>query len=130
LAERGAQRFGITREDADEFSLRSHQKAISAIQGSRFADELVPVSVSFTTPNGSKPKRQEIVFKVDEGPRADNSMEALGALRAVFHAKGTVLVGNRCDVGRARAGARHQASGPLRSLPDHTASIADVFSPL
>src|SRR5580765_3139753 len=67
-AERVAQRFGITREDADEFSLHSHQKAISAIQAGRFADEIVPVPVSFTTPNGSKPKRQEIIFKVDEGP--------------------------------------------------------------
>ena len=75
-AERLAQRFGITREAADEFSLRSHQKALAAIQAGKFDDEVVPVPVSFSTPNGSKPKRQEIVFKVDEGPRADTSLEA------------------------------------------------------
>src|SRR5277367_2030843 len=70
-AERLAERFGITREQADEFSLRSHQKALAAIQAGKFDEETVPVPVSFTTPNGSKPKRQEIIFKVDEGPRAD-----------------------------------------------------------
>jgi len=56
-AERVAQRIGITREAADEFSLRSHQKALAAIQAGKFADEVVPVPVSFSTPNGSKPKR-------------------------------------------------------------------------
>src|SRR6201991_3298828 len=53
-AERLAKRFGVTREQADEFSLRSHQNAIAAIQAGKFDDEIVPVSVSFTTPNGSK----------------------------------------------------------------------------
>ncbi|HEY3616446.1 MAG TPA: beta-ketoacyl synthase N-terminal-like domain-containing protein, partial [Candidatus Sulfotelmatobacter sp.] len=73
-AERVAQREGITRQAADEFSLRSHQKAIAAIQAGKFDDEVVPVPVSFSTPNGSKPKRQEIAFKVDEGPRGDTSL--------------------------------------------------------
>jgi acetyl-CoA acyltransferase len=54
----------------------------------------VPVPVSFTTPNGSKPKRMEIVFKVDEGPRADSTIEALAALKPAFHAKGSVTAGN------------------------------------
>jgi len=89
-AERLAQRFGISREAADEFSLRSHQKALAAIAAGKFADETVPVPVSFTTPNGSKPKRQEIVFKTDEGPRADTSVEALAALKPAFHMKGSV----------------------------------------
>ena len=93
-AERLALRFGISREAADEFSLRSHQKAIAAIQAGKFADETVPVPVSFTTPNGSKPKRQEMVFKVDEGPRADTSLQALAALKPAFHAKGKVTAGN------------------------------------
>src|SRR6202045_4089453 len=69
-AERVGRRFGVTRQAADEFSLRSHQKALAAIQAGKFDDEVVPVPVSFSTPNGSKPKRHEIVFKVDEGPRA------------------------------------------------------------
>src|SRR5213082_732734 len=66
-AERLAQRFGITRQQADEFSLASHKKALAAIEAGKFADETVPVPVSFTTPNGSKPKRTEITFKTDEG---------------------------------------------------------------
>src|SRR5215470_16966129 len=86
-AERLAQRFGITREAADEFSLRSHQTALAAIQAGNFNDEVVPVPVSFTTPNGSKPQKQEITFKVDEGPRADTSLEALLLLKPAFHAK-------------------------------------------
>jgi acetyl-CoA acyltransferase len=93
-AERLAQRFGITREQADEFSLQSHKKAIAAIAAGKFSDELVPVSVSFTTPNGSKPKRIEMEFRIDDGPRADTSMEALAGLKPAFHAKGTVTAGN------------------------------------
>ncbi len=93
-AERLAQRFGITREMSDEFSLRSHQKALAAIQAGKFEDETVPVPVSFSTPNGSKPKRQEIVFRTDEGPRGDTSLEALLSLKPAFHAKGTVTAGN------------------------------------
>jgi acetyl-CoA acyltransferase len=93
-AERLAHRFGITREQADEFSLRSHQNALAAIQAGKFDDETVAVPVSFTTPNGSKPKRVDITFKVDEGPRADTTMEALSALKPAFHAKGTVTAGN------------------------------------
>ena len=105
-AERLAQRFGITREQADEFSLKSHQKALAAIQSGKFEDETVSVPVSFTTPNGSKPKKQEIVFKVDEGPRADTSMEALAALKPAFHASGTVTAGNSSQMsdGAAAAG--------------------------
>src|SRR5256886_4681496 len=93
-AERLAKRFGISREQADEFSLQSHKKALAAIQAGKFDDEIVPVPVSFTTPNGSKPKRIDITFKVDEGPRAETSMEALAALKPAFHAKGTVTAGN------------------------------------
>jgi len=93
-AERLAHRFAITRQQCDEFSLHSHQKALAAIQTGKFEDECVPVSVTFTTPNGSKPKKQEVAFKVDEGPRADTSLEALGALKAAFHVKGVTTAGN------------------------------------
>src|SRR5262249_45232513 len=67
-AERLAQRFRIAREQADEFSLRSHQKALAAIQAEKFEAETVAVPVTFSSPNGSKPKKQEIIFKIDEGP--------------------------------------------------------------
>ena len=104
-AERVAQRYGITREAADEFALRSHQKALAAIQAGKFEDETVPVPVTFTVPNGSKPKRQEIIFNTDEGPRADTSLEALLALRPAFHVKGTVTAGNSSQVSDGAAAA-------------------------
>jgi len=104
-AERLANRFGITREAADEFSLLSHHKALAAVQAGKFEDETVPVTVSFSTPNGSKPKREEIVFKVDEGPRADTSLEALSSLKPAFHAKGTVTAGNSSQMSDGAAAA-------------------------
>src|SRR5581483_1798466 len=104
-AERLATRFGFTREAADEFSLRSHQKAIAAIKAGKFDDETVAVPVSFTTPNGSKPKRQELIFKVDEGPRADTSLEALASLKPAFHVKGTVTAGNSSQMSDGAAAA-------------------------
>ena len=104
-AERVGHRFGITREASDEFSLHSHQKALAAIHTHKFADETVPVPVSFTTPNGKKPHRHEIAFKVDEGPRADTTMEALGALKAAFHVKGMVTAGNSSQMSDGAAAA-------------------------
>lgn len=104
-AERLAVRFGITREMADEFSYQSHQKALAAIAAGKFDDEIVPVPVSFTTPNGAKPKRINIEFKIDEGPRADTTREALAGLKAAFHAKGTVTAGNSSQMSDGAAAA-------------------------
>ncbi|HYL13859.1 MAG TPA: acetyl-CoA C-acyltransferase [Terriglobales bacterium] len=104
-AERLAKRYGITRQECDQFSLRSHQKALAAIQACKFADETVPVPVSFTTPNGSKPKRQDITFKVDEGPRADTSLEALLSLKPAFHVKGITTAGNSSQMSDGAAAA-------------------------
>jgi len=104
-AERLAQRYGITREMADEFSLNSHQKALAAIKEGKFADETVPVQVIFTTPNGTKPKQQTIEFKIDEGPREDTTAEALAGLRPAFHAKGTVTAGNSSQMSDGAAAA-------------------------
>jgi acetyl-CoA acyltransferase len=104
-AERLARRFGISREEADEFSFKSHQKAIKAIAEGKFEDETVPVPVSFTTPNGNKPKRIDIQFKVDEGPRADTSLEALAGLKPAFHAQGTITAGNSSQMSDGAAAA-------------------------
>jgi acetyl-CoA acyltransferase len=104
-AERVATRFGITREQCDDFSLRSHQKALAAIAAGKFDDETVAVPVSFTTPNGSKPKKQEVSFKVDEGPRADTSIEALSALKPAFHVKGVTTAGNSSQMSDGAAAA-------------------------
>jgi acetyl-CoA acyltransferase len=115
-AERLAQRFHITREQADEFSLHSHRKATAAIQAGKFDDEIVPVPVSFTTPNGSKPKRQEIIFKTDEGPRADTSLEALLSLKPAFHVKGTVTAGNSSQMSDGAAAAVVMSADRAREL--------------
>jgi acetyl-CoA acyltransferase len=133
-AERVAQRLGITRQAADEFSLRSHRNALAAIQAGKFEDETVAVPVSFTTPNGSRPKRQEIVFKVDEGPRADTSIEALQALKPVFHAKGTVTAGNSSQTSDGAAAAvvmsaeRAQALG-IRPLVRYVSFATAGYKP-
>jgi len=114
--ERLAKRFGITREQADEFSLRSHKNAIAAIQAGKFDDETVPVPVSFTTPNGAKPKRMEITFKVDEGPRAETSMEVLASLKPAFHARGTVTAGNSSQMSDGAAAAVVMSAERARAL--------------
>jgi acetyl-CoA acyltransferase len=115
-AERIAKQFGITREQADEFSLRSHQKALAAIQAGRFDDEIVPVPVSFTTPNGSKPKRIEIIFKTDEGPRADTTLEALASLKPAFHAHGIGTAGNSSQMSDGAAAAVVMSADKAKAL--------------
>jgi len=115
-AERLAKKYGITREMADEFSLNSHKKALAAIAAGRVDDEVVPVAVSFTTPNGAKPRRIDITFKVDEGPRADTSLEALGALKPAFHAKGTVTAGNSSQMSDGAAAAVVMSASRAKEL--------------
>src|SRR4051812_28531580 len=115
-AERLAKRFGITREQADEFSLRSHRNAMAAIESGKFDDEIVPVPVSFTTPNGLKPKRVEITFKTDEGPRSDTTLEALLALKPAFHVKGTVTAGNSSQMSDGAAASVMMSTEKARAL--------------
>ncbi|HVP46090.1 MAG TPA: acetyl-CoA C-acyltransferase [Bryobacteraceae bacterium] len=93
-AERLQQKYGISREDQDVFSLRSHQNALAAQAAGRFNDEIVPFEVEIVTPNGAKPHVAKTVFNRDEGPRADTTLEALAKLKPVFHAGGTVTAGN------------------------------------
>src|SRR5438094_3238627 len=115
-AERLAKRFGITRKQADEFGLRSHQKALAAIREGKFDDETVPVPVSFSTPNGSKPKRIDISFKTDEGPRDDTTLEALAGLKPAFHAKGQVTAGNSSQMSDGAAAAVIMSAEKARTL--------------
>ncbi len=94
-AENLTRKYEITREQADEFSFNSHQKALAAIADGKFTGEIVPVNVLVDEiDEGGRVRRKEIVFAQDEGPRADTSLEGLAKLRAVFHAKGTVTAGN------------------------------------
>lgn len=95
-AEAVAQDYGITREDQDQFAYNSHQKAIKAIQEGKFKDQIVPVTVEETYLDQAtgKKKNRSFVVDTDEGPRADTSLEALGKLRPVFAANGSVTAGN------------------------------------
>ncbi|MFL6213341.1 MAG: acetyl-CoA C-acyltransferase [Blastocatellia bacterium] len=105
-AENLAQKYSISRQEADEFSLRSHQKAIDAIQSGRFKEEIAPLHIHNIELDG-KGKRtvKEFDFATDEGPRADTSLEALGKLRPAFHARGTVTAGNSSQTSDGAAAA-------------------------
>jgi acetyl-CoA acyltransferase len=96
VAENHARDCGITRDEQDGWALRSHQRALAAIDAGRFAPEIVPLAVRTAIPAsaGGAPAIQEVTFAVDEGPRRDTSAEALAKLRPAFHAAGTVTAGN------------------------------------
>jgi acetyl-CoA acyltransferase len=105
-AERVAKHYGITREESDSFALASHRKALKAQENGNFDDEIVPVHVKSTTVNGNgKPTEKEKEFRVDEGPRADTSAEALAKLRPAFHAQGVVTAGNSSQTSDGAAAA-------------------------
>ena len=110
-AENVAKKYGITREKADEFSLASHKKALAAIAAGKFKDEIVPVEVQTTVvaaaANGhaAKAKTTTALFEMDEGPRADTSMEALAKLKPAFHAHGTTTAGNSSQTSDGAAAA-------------------------
>ncbi|MEP6917547.1 MAG: thiolase family protein [Acidobacteriota bacterium] len=84
VAENHAREASVSREEQDGFALRSHQRALAAIDAGRFAEEIVEL----TPPGSAAP------FRTDEGPRRDTSLEALAKLRPAFHVKGTVTAGN------------------------------------
>jgi acetyl-CoA acyltransferase len=123
-AENLAKKYGITREQADEFSYCSHQKAIAAIAAGKFKDEIVPVDVSYSvleasangSPNGSRPKTVKAKFDTDEGPRADTSVEVLGKLKPVFHARGVVTAGNSSQMSDGAAAAVVMSAEKARAL--------------
>jgi acetyl-CoA acyltransferase len=97
-------KYGITRQDADQFALRSHQKAIAAQAAGKFDEEIVPVEVESTVFNG-KPKRVKAIFGKDEGPRADTSLEALGKLKPAFSTDGIATAGNSSQTSDGAAAA-------------------------
>lgn len=94
-AENLAKKYEITREQADQFSLESHQKAAAAIQNGKFKDEIAPFTVRIDeTDEKGRVRSKEIVFDTDEGVRYDASIEGFAKLKPVFHVKGTVTAGN------------------------------------
>jgi acetyl-CoA acyltransferase len=112
VAENHARESGISRGEQDEFALRSHQRAVAAIDSGRFVDEIVAVTATVLESNregrpqadaaerlreatgSGHPRARTVTFSVDEGPRRDTSAAALAKLRPAFHAKGTVTAGN------------------------------------
>ena len=93
-AEQVQQKYGISREDADQFAYRSHQHALRAQAEGKFDDEIVPV-----------PLEGSAAFTQDEGPRADTSLEALAKLKPVFQSDGTVTAGNSSQTSDGAAAA-------------------------
>jgi len=94
-AEEVANDYDISREDMDEFAYHSHMRAMDAIKGGRFQDEIVPVTVheTYVDENGERQQR-EFTVATDEGPRPDTNMEALSNLKPVFRQGGKVTAGN------------------------------------
>ena len=116
-AENLAKKYEITREQADEFSYNSHQKALAAIGGGKFEDEIVPVNVLIDEiDEKGRVRRKEAVFAQDEGPRADTSLEGLAKLRAVFHVNGTVTAGNSSQMSDGAAAAVVMSADKAKEL--------------
>jgi acetyl-CoA acyltransferase len=105
-AENLSQKYSISREEADTFSLGSHQKALEAIRSGKFKDEVVPLNIhSVELDAKGKAARKERSFETDEGPRADTSIEGLAKLRPAFHVSGTVTAGNSSQTSDGAAAA-------------------------
>jgi len=111
-AERVQRKYGVSREDADLFSFRSHQNAIRAQALGNFDEEIVPVEVTTVTPE----RTATTVFRKDEGPRADTNVEALAKLQPVFHAHGTVTAGNSSQTSDGAAAALVMSASAARAL--------------
>ena len=139
-AERVATHYGVTREEADEFALASHQKALAAQAAGKFGCEIVPVAVTFAAPDAkSKSAPTQVDFRADEGPRADTSLAALAKLKPAFHAKGTVTAGNSSQTSdgaaaavvmsaRARRGPGHRSRWPALSLSPTPAACPKIWA--
>ena len=126
-AEEVYRKYNISREEQDAFAYRSHQNALKAQAEGKFDDEIVPIEVDTTTLSNGKPSTQESVFKKDEGPRADTSVEALGEAAAGIsrgrHGDGRQFIadqrrrgGGDRHVGQEGARAGTQADGSIRQL--------------
>lgn len=120
-AENLARKHSISRQEADEFSYASHQKALAAIAAGKFKDEIVPVEVRTTIVSngdgrGGRAKTSTSLFEIDEGPRADTSVEALAKLKPAFHAHGTVTAGNSSQMSDGAAAAIVMSADRARAL--------------
>lgn len=104
-AENVAEKYDISREDQDVFSLLSNQKATKAVDSGVFDPEILPLDVEILEPGSNgKPRKRSFQFKRDEGPRADTTLEALGRLKTPFKMGGTVTAGNSSQMSDGAAG--------------------------
>jgi acetyl-CoA acyltransferase len=113
------QKYGISREDQDLFALASHQKALSAQAAGKFDDEIVALEIENTVLEDGRPATRRIMFRKDEGPRADTSIGALAKLKPVFHATGTVTAGNSSQTSDGAAAALVMSEAKARELGLH-----------
>ena len=93
-AENVADKYGVSREEQDEFGYRSHMRAIAAQDAGKFKDEIVPLEVEQVVMDNGKPTTHTTIFDADEGPRRGTTMEAMAKLRPAFARNGTVTAGN------------------------------------
>jgi acetyl-CoA acyltransferase len=116
-AEQVAVKYRVTRDDQDVFAFHSHRKALAAIKEGKFREEIVPVPTTvYDARDGGKPVPREIVFEVDEGPRADTTIEALAKLTPAFDPKGTVTAGNASQMSDGAAAAVVVSEKALKGL--------------
>ncbi len=116
-AEQVVRKYKVTREDQDVFAFHSHRKALDAIREGKFRDEIVPVATTvYDEKDGGRPVAREIVFDVDEGPRAGTTIEALAALKPAFDPKGTVTAGNASQMSDGAAAAVVVSEKAMKSL--------------
>jgi acetyl-CoA acyltransferase len=115
-AENLAEHYGIGREEQDRFALQSNQRAVAAIAAGRFAEEVVPFPVREVVYAQGRTVTTEQVFAVDEGPRADTSMEALAKLKPAFRDRGTVTAGNASQVSDGAAATVVMGEARMRAL--------------
>ncbi len=115
-AENIAFEFRISREEQDAFALESHRRALGAIEGGRFKDEIVSLPVHDVTIEGGRPATREFTFDIDEGPRRDTSMEALAKLKPAFKAAGTVTAGNASQMSDGAAAVIVMSNEKARSM--------------
>ncbi len=117
-----AEKYNITREQADAFALESHQKAIKAHKEGKFSDEIIPVTV--------ETRKKTFTVGKDEGPREDTSLEVLAKLRPVFKKDGIVTAGNASQISDGASAvvvmseekAEELGLNPLAKVIDYTAS--------
>src|SRR5436853_3726769 len=123
-----ARKYEVSREEQDEFALRSHRRAVAALEADKFRDETVSLTVTVEELDAKgKKQHREITFDRDEGPRRDTSAEALAKLKPEFQIKGTITAGNSSQMSDGAAAATEVRQERTTDLPQpRTAVVGPV----